>query len=251
MNRAEQMRRRLTRGLARHGLWGSLRLLARLIYTPWTLDKAERRARKHRQRLEREFDRRFGVDTIGKIPLSALTVDSDNVRHGGRYGATRQDLFQEMFAQLPIDYTDKVFIDFGSGKGKALLLASELPFRRIIGVEFARELHEVAAVNIRRYRSASQKCHAVESVCLDAAAFAIPDEPLVCYFFAPFGAAVMRQVLANLRQSLEAHPRELYVIYHNPLEAQLMDESDFLVRIATGAYYVIYQSRCSVMATAA
>jgi hypothetical protein len=46
---------------------------------------------------------------------------------------------------------DFTFIDLGSGKGRALLMASAYPFKRIIGVEFMPELHRVAQENIRKY----------------------------------------------------------------------------------------------------
>ena len=37
-------------------------------------------------------------------------------------------------------------------------MASEYPFRRIVGVELLAELHEIALQNIARYRSEGQKC---------------------------------------------------------------------------------------------
>ena len=49
--------------------------------------------------------------------------------------------FRKVLASLQIAFHDYTFIDFGSGKGRALLLASEFPFKRIIGLEFSPELH--------------------------------------------------------------------------------------------------------------
>jgi len=46
---------------------------------------------------------------------------------------------------------DFTLIDLGSGKGRVLLMASDYPFKRIIGVEFMPELHRVAEGNIRKY----------------------------------------------------------------------------------------------------
>ena len=72
-----------------------------------------------------------------------------------------------------------LFIDFGSGKGRALLLASELPFKKIVGIEFSPPLHEIARANWRNYLSATQRCKAVELLCLDVVEYAIPPEPAV------------------------------------------------------------------------
>ena len=66
-----------------------------------------------------------------------------------------------------------------------LLVASELPFMEVLGVEFARELHEIARENIRRYRSASQQCKRVQSLHVDATAFELPPSPLVVFMSNP------------------------------------------------------------------
>jgi hypothetical protein len=44
---------------------------------------------------------------------------------------------------LPIgDYAQYTFVDVGSGKGRMLFVAAEYRFRKVIGVEFATDLHE-------------------------------------------------------------------------------------------------------------
>src|SRR5690348_8785344 len=45
-----------------------------------------------------------------------------------------------------------VFVDLGSGKGKALLIAGQLSFKRVIGVELDQELSESARSNIKQAR---------------------------------------------------------------------------------------------------
>ena len=59
------------------------------------------------------------------------------------YQPTDAALFQEMMASLPIDFSEFTFMDLGSGKGRTLLMASEYPFRRIVGVEILPELHRL------------------------------------------------------------------------------------------------------------
>jgi hypothetical protein len=48
-------------------------------------------------------------------------------------------VLRETLAALPIAYDKFAFVDCGSGKGRTLLIASEFPFKFIIGVEFAAE----------------------------------------------------------------------------------------------------------------
>jgi hypothetical protein len=56
----------------------------------------------------------------------------------------------------------------------------------------------------------------VECRCEDVTTFALPDCPLVCYFYNPFDAVVMRVVMERLTSSLRSRPRDVYVIYVQP-----------------------------------
>jgi hypothetical protein len=138
--------------------------------------------------------------------------------------------------------SDFTFVDLGSGKGRTLLMASDYPFRRIVGVELIPALHEIAHENVRLYKSESQKCFALETICADATTFCFPEEPLVVFLFNPFGESGMRQVVANLEQSLSAHPRPVYVLYHNPLLEHTLGESTGLKKIAGMEQYSIFCS---------
>ncbi|MFY9560099.1 MAG: hypothetical protein WAQ52_07685 [Terriglobales bacterium] len=133
------------------------------------------------------------------------------------YQPTDAALFQEMMASLPIDFREFTFVDLGSGKGRTLLMASEYPFRKIVGVEILPELHRAAADNIRAYKSVTQRCSQIESICADAREFQLPDEPLVLYLFNPLPGAGLDRVLGSLEQSLHQKPRAVCVLYHNPL----------------------------------
>ncbi len=140
-----------------------------------------------------------------------------------------------------LNINDFTFIDLGSGKGRTLLMASDYPFRRIIGVELLPSLHQIALENVRQYKSESQKCFALESICADATAFPLPTDPLVIFLFNPFPESGMRQVVANLEQSLREHPRPVFVLYHNPLLEHTLTESWRLRKIAGEQQYSVFR----------
>jgi SAM-dependent methyltransferase len=144
--------------------------------------------------------------------------------------------------QTTINLRDFTFIDLGSGKGRTLLMASDYPFRRIIGVELLPSLHQIAQQNLGQYKSESQKCFGFEAICADAAAFPFPDDPLVIYLFNPFPESGMRQVFANLDQSLRLHPRPIYLLYHNPLLEHVLSESAQLRKISGSHQYSIFRN---------
>lgn len=160
------------------------------------------------------------------------------------YQPTESVLFREMIAALCenacIDLSEFVFVDLGSGKGRTLLMASDYPFRRIVGVELLPALDEIAKQNLNGYHGESQKCFAIESVCGDATEFPFPSESTVLYLFNPFPEAGMRRVIGNLERSLQAHPRAVYVLYHNPLLERVLGESAALKKICGTHQYAVY-----------
>ncbi len=155
------------------------------------------------------------------------------------YQPTEPALFQEMMASLPIEFDKFTFIDLGSGKGRTLLMASEYPFMKIVGVELIAELHRAAQQNVREYRSPTQRGLQIEAVCADASEFAFPDTPLVLYLFNPLPQAGLRRMIRNLEQSLEQSSRPVWIVYHNPAMDNIMAVSRALVRASgTGQYSV-------------
>ena len=112
------------------------------------------------------------------------------------YQPTEPSLFREMMASLPIAFDQFTFVDLGSGKGRTLLMASEYPFRKIVGVELIAELHRAAEENIRAYHSATQRCSQIEAVCADACEFPFPADPLVLYLFNPLPESGLRRLIA-------------------------------------------------------
>jgi hypothetical protein len=167
--------------------------------------------------LNRAFDARYGTDTSDALVPSTGGVADPAARPGhGIYYPAWEIEFRKAIAVLDVDLSQFVFVDFGSGKGKALLLASDYPFARIIGVEHAALLHEIALRNCAVYRSPNQACHDILPLHRDATSWEPPSEPLVCYFFSPLDTGTMRLVLDGLNRSHERDPRPIYIIYQNP-----------------------------------
>jgi SAM-dependent methyltransferase len=160
------------------------------------------------------------------------------------YQPTDPALFHEMLQALErasnINLADFAFVDLGSGKGRSLLMASDYPFKKIVGVELLPSLHAIARENLRRYKNESQKCFALEAVCADATAFPFPDVPLVVFLFNPFPESGLRRVITNLELSLRARPRPICVLYHNPLLEHVLSECEFLRKIDGTHQYSVW-----------
>lgn len=161
---------------------------------------------------------------------------------GAQYQASEPGLFHEILQALPISPEGFTFIDLGAGKGRTLLMASDYPFRRIIGVELLDELHQIAKQNIAGYHSEQQRCFNVEAYCGDARQFQFPLEPFVLYLFNPFPDYVLRTVLENLQASVAPHPREIYIIYHNLVHEGLFKSRSWLREMHRTHQFAIYRA---------
>jgi SAM-dependent methyltransferase len=174
------------------------------------------------------FDERFGVETSGLIYDLPTGSQHDACNHG--YFAVAPSIFRESLERLKLDYQRFRFVDLGSGKGRALLLASDYSFREVIGVELSPQLHRIASRNISRYLRSGTASPLV-SVRADAAEFSWPSGPLVIYMWNAFAEPVMERVLNNLRMAVREEPREIYLVYVHPELEDMFDRQPWLERL--------------------
>lgn len=180
------------------------------------------------------FDKRLGIDTAGRLEPTELTVAAGEPSLGITYLGTQPRLAQWWLSALPPGPERFTFVDMGSGKGRVLVFAVQHGFRRAVGVEFAQELHDVAADNARIL---AERGIVIEPVLGDAGAFEFPNDPLVVHFNNPFHEPVMERVIANLTVSYETRPRPVVVVYqqmtveqpeHDTTNLTLLDRIPFL-----------------------
>jgi len=160
------------------------------------------------------------------------------------YQPTVPEEFDEIMQHLAsVDFAGFTFVDLGSGKGRALLMAAMYPFERVLGVEVQPELHRIAEQNLAASDHAGWQCSQVESCCLDAREFEFPETPLLVYLFNPFPEYVLRSVMERLGESLRRNPRLAYVVYNAPWEAHVLADADWLERMVNEERYQIYRAR--------
>jgi len=115
-----------------------------------------------------------------------------------------------VWGMKPDDDLGKAFVDIGSGRGRALILAIEHGFHEAIGVELDAEHHRIATANVRHYRG-------IQLVHGDARDFAFPPGPLVVFIYNPFPRHVMEEFVPRLA------PVDGWLIYEAPLDRDLVD----------------------------
>ena len=176
-----------------------------------------------------------GVD-FSPQELKSLEVVGENRFSGGSYSATNSDVLDEVIAY--IDKIDKirfksessifngVFIDYGCGKGRALYIAKNLGFKSSMGVEFAKELFEIANSNIKKLMPQYyNKEGGVNIILEDASKIKPTKDTTIIYFFNPFDEVVMSKVIDNILDV--EYNRRVYIIYANPNLRELFLDSNF------------------------
>jgi hypothetical protein len=192
----------------------------------------------------RAFDRRYKVDTAREEFLDQMGVPSNDVERGNNiYRVTWGWLIEKALAQLDIDFHRYSFIDYGSGKGKAMLMAARYPFKAIIGLEYARRLHEIATENCRTYSSLDKKCHSLLPILGDVLNYSPPSGPIVCFMCNPFDQMTLRAVFKSWRMRHEAGAGEIRILYLNMRDiaesAEVLGEQDWLTPVARNRRFVV------------
>src|SRR5262247_1668134 len=135
------------------------------------------------------FDARFGTDTAAPF----FGPDAKPATHF--YVATTASLIYEILTSLALEPDTFSFVDMGSGKGRALLVASEFAFAKIIGIEHSPYLHRIAEENIKRYSPASQRCTQFELHCMMSPTTATAQSRSCCSCLIPSGGRPSRASL--------------------------------------------------------
>jgi SAM-dependent methyltransferase len=149
--------------------------------------------------------------------------------------------FREIMSALAIDLSQFTFIDVGSGKGRALLLAAEYPLRRIIGIELIPELDAIARANVQKLNAKGVRVQ-IELVCGDATKFSFPTEPTIVFLFNPLPEGSLSDLMKNLEESIRRNPRAVYVAYANPVFEQTVARCPLLTRIGGTPQYTLFRS---------
>ncbi len=217
--------RAVRRSLSERGIRGTLARVPggvrHLIRTVTAIPGEREYARNEK---EDGFDAQHGTETSRRVQLFELALSSPNAGEAVHYWPAHVRQIRATFDALHVDASQRVFIDIGAGKGRVLLVASELPFQKLYGVEFSPELFEDAQRNVARYDGGTQQ-HRIELVCADATEWDFPPQPSVFFLYHPFGAPVMTRFIDRLLQSHAASPREISVIYLNHQHLDLWERT--------------------------
>jgi SAM-dependent methyltransferase len=192
------------------------------------------------------FDTSRGVQTSGLAKRADASRVVGVVRDSHMYGPVRARNARAALLDLPVkDFSEYTFIDVGSGRGRMLFVAAEYPFRQVLGVEYAIDLHAEAKANVKRYLvrgHQKQRCVAIGPIQADAAEYEFPEQKLVLFLFNPFGPDVTNRMLDNLERSLKTCPRHVVILLVWPEFSHVFAERKWLRQVRTTRRYHVFET---------
>lgn len=191
------------------------------------------------------IDRKLGINTSGTISAHRLASGNGLLDHHNiGYAGSQPSVVHKALAAIWDASLCNTFIDLGCGKGRALAVAGELPFNRMIGIELSNDLANIAQRNVAilKERHTPIAASDIDILVGDASA---PDlkgcGSTVIYLYNSFGEPIVRRLLAHLEAYVEANSdQKLWFVYYNPVWTNVIEESNafdryFADRIAFSA----------------
>ena len=165
--------------------------------------------------LERSFDSYMGSSTGG----IQVTASSDVLHSGGENGHYQGCAWPSVHFALKAlkpNATD-VFVDLGSGKGRALLIAGRLPYGGVVGVDLDAELARLAQSNVDRARP-KMRAGVIKCETGNVLDWPFPDDASTVFLYNPFRGQTFRSAMARIFDSFDRNPRPIHIVYEHPWE---------------------------------
>ena len=163
---------------------------------------------------------KYGCNFI--LPISKNdfeVVDS----HGARYSCSTQKEIFPMLDRCHIHPSDHdAILDFGCGKGGAMVSFLDYGFKKVGGVEYETKIYEVAKENFNRLGIKN----GIELLNEDARNVKEQlDSYNWFYFFFPFDKEIFTVVIDNIKASFMRKKRKIHIIYFTAMEYRFMEET--------------------------
>jgi hypothetical protein len=195
------------------------------------------------------FDTAHNVDTSGLISASRLSTGHPSDAHVTAYYGVAPSILRTLLhlwrdTTPPHPLSDYHFIDFGSGKGRAVLVASQLPFRQVTGIELNPALADTAQHNLTQWlalHASDPTATPIAPIALhqqDALTYELPRTPTLAFLFHPFEAPVLklllRRIEARFAKSSGAPSPAFDLLYVNSEHRAVLDRHPAFTRLFLG-----------------
>ena len=180
----------------------------------------------HILRNEIRGEKKYGIISSGTNNLKSLEAKGIDTDHSTFYMPASYDILEVVFAKCNLS-ASKHFLDIGCGKGRALCVAAYMGAKKVSGVDFSKDFCEAAKWNLQKIKEKNIDVQ-YQVFHNDAFYFEIPADADLIFLFNPFDDVIMSAVIENIEMSIEQNPRDISIIYANPMEKHLFLEAGYL-----------------------
>jgi 16S rRNA G966 N2-methylase RsmD len=156
------------------------------------------------------YERHLGIDTYGYI--NPVDLGFTNTEFNAYIPIGYRAIYS-VLERIPLEKSKSTFVDYGAGKGRAVVVAATLPFKRVIGIELSAALLEAAKNNVGKMRY--KRAASVELYQMDATQYVVPKDVNMIFFYNPFKGQALKKVVDNIYDSYQQYPRKIYIIFFN------------------------------------
>ncbi len=182
------------------------------------------------------FEKIIGIETYKQVSIENLNIPLE--LEPVHYESSGNSYLGKVLKSQGINSNDSI-IDFGCGKGGAVLYMNKFPFKKIVGVEYSKSIFDQAKRNINKCKRSN-----ITIVNKDAQEYKDIDNFNYIYFYNPFGKSVFINVLENIEHSIKQNPRSIKIIYKNPIHHEIIEEKGLFKM--TGEYETEYNNKFHV-----
>lgn len=193
------------------------------------------------------IDRRYGIETSRRVRRFQMRTGNPTADHSNvGYVGSQPSIVRTCLDLLP-DLTGAAFFDLGCGKGRVLSVATEYPFKSIVGMELSKVVFQTAVRNAARISKRFPDRTQIQLLNANATHPPLPQNgTVVVFLYNPFHGDVTAQLLTNLEDHMKANPGlKLFVIYYNPVQAALFDASKMFSRHYAALHHFSNEERKS------
>ena len=159
--------------------------------------------------IDNYYERHFNVSTAGHVLREDIGIFDPESRE---YATAHYSHVYNFLKQVPAAKEHSTLLDYGCGKGRVIVAAAALNYRRIIGVELS-QLIDVARCNVAKARH--RKTPNIELIRCNAIDYSVPSDVNIIYFYNPFTGSILERVMNNVHASYVSTPRAIHIIFFN------------------------------------
>jgi 16S rRNA G966 N2-methylase RsmD len=158
------------------------------------------------------FDYVYKVDTNGYIELDDLQTITDT-KDATKYQGSNYFILSKFFKKYKNSILNSTVVDFGSGKGRILIMAMKYNAKKCIGIEFAKELIDISKINLSKYKNNNNITTKDELILDSALNYKFSGDEDILFFYNPFNETILNPILNNILNS----QNDPMVVYINPV----------------------------------